>query len=58
MAYAERVAENSLFNLRISKLNVNQTWDMMGYTNHVVALFYYRWAFQADIDQAGRDEDR
>jgi enoyl-CoA hydratase len=37
MAYAARVAENDTFALRMTKLNINQAQDLMGYTNHLVA---------------------
>lgn len=37
MAYAGRVATNSIFNLRMTKLNVNMAQDMQGYTNHILA---------------------
>jgi enoyl-CoA hydratase len=38
MAYAARVAENSLFQLRMTKHYINQAQDLQGYTNHVVAV--------------------
>jgi enoyl-CoA hydratase len=37
MAYADRVAENDPFYLRIAKLNINQAQDMQGYTTCVIA---------------------
>lgn len=37
MAYAQRVAENDPFQLRIAKLGINQAQDMQGYTNHITA---------------------
>jgi len=37
MAYAESVAENSSWALRMTKLAINQAQDMQGYTNHIVA---------------------
>ncbi|XOV89938.1 MAG: enoyl-CoA hydratase-related protein [Pseudomonadota bacterium] len=37
MAYAARVATNSIFNLRMTKLNINMAQDMQGYTNHILA---------------------
>ncbi|HJL61181.1 MAG TPA: enoyl-CoA hydratase-related protein [Pseudomonadales bacterium] len=37
LAYAARVATNSLFNLRMTKVNINMAQDMQGYTNHIVA---------------------
>src|SRR5436190_13991452 len=37
MAYAERVAENDAWHLRMTKLAINQAQDMQGYTNHIIA---------------------
>ncbi len=37
LGYAQRVAKNSLFNLRMTKVNINMAQDMQGYTNHIVA---------------------
>lgn len=37
MAYAARVATNSIFNLRMTKVNINLAQDMQGFTNHIVA---------------------
>lgn len=37
LAYAHRVAANSLFNLRMTKVNINMAQDMQGYTNHIMA---------------------
>ena len=37
MAYAQRVAENDPFQLRMTKLGINQAQDMQGYTTHIVA---------------------
>ena len=36
-AYAERVAENNAWQLRMTKLAINQAQDMQGYTNHIYA---------------------
>ncbi len=37
MAYAERVAENDPFFLRLAKLNINQAQDIQGYTSHIIS---------------------
>lgn len=37
MAYAARVAENSIFQLRMTKNFINQAQDIQGYTNHIIA---------------------
>lgn len=37
MAYAQRVAENDPFQLRLIKQGINQAQDMQGYTTHIVA---------------------
>jgi enoyl-CoA hydratase len=37
MAYAGRVAENDSFQLRMTKLAINQAQDEQGYTNHILA---------------------
>ena len=37
MAYAQRVAENDPFRLRMTKLAINQAQDMQGYTSHIYA---------------------
>ncbi len=36
-SYPQRVAANSLFNLRMTKVNINMAQDMQGYTNHIIA---------------------
>jgi enoyl-CoA hydratase len=37
LAYAERIAENDSWQLRLTKLAINQAQDMQGYTNHIIA---------------------
>jgi enoyl-CoA hydratase len=37
MAYAQRIAENDSFALRMTKLYINQAQDMQGYTTHIIA---------------------
>ena len=37
MAYAQRVAENDPFRLRMTKVAINQAQDMQGYTSHIYA---------------------
>lgn len=37
MAYAQRVATNSIFSLRMTKVNINMAQDMQGYSNHIIA---------------------
>ncbi|MFN8559679.1 MAG: enoyl-CoA hydratase-related protein [Dehalococcoidia bacterium] len=37
LAYAERIAQNSAWQLRMTKLAINQAQDMQGYTNHIIA---------------------
>jgi enoyl-CoA hydratase len=37
MEYAERVAEQDPFRLRMMKLSLNQAQDMMGFTNHIIS---------------------
>lgn len=37
LAYAQRVAENDPFQLRLLKLAINQAQDEQGYTNHIMA---------------------
>jgi len=41
MAYAQRVAENDPFQLRMIKLAVNQAQEQMGYTSHIHAAHGY-----------------
>ena len=38
MAYAARVAQNDEFELRLTKLAINQAEDAQGYTNHILAI--------------------
>lgn len=42
MAYAERVAEQDRFELRMTKLAINQAHDEQGYTNHILAAHSLR----------------
>lgn len=37
LAYAERIAQNPAWHLRMLKLTINQAQDMQGYTNHIIA---------------------
>ena len=37
IAYAQRVATNSIFSLRMTKVNINMAQDMQGYSNHIIA---------------------
>ena len=38
MAYAARVAQNDEFELRLTKLAINQAQDIQGYTNYILAI--------------------